>query len=308
MRPALLEWNSSRRNERRAGRKPSQARRVIKGGLASALAVVGLVAFATPAFAHNDIVTATAACNSRARVRVQDHLDHRERLQPLRDGNRHVGDGRPGHAEQHVVQASRSRPTRPTRPRRLTQTLPATASGTITLDISSTWSDNYSVTDTGSFSLSSLNCAAPKQTIAGHIYLCNNGNPTTIEKTGGMLSADGSGLSTVSPTANPLAPTDVIAGAYTMTANSPPGYALVNVAVRRLRTDRVVRPPSRSMSRAAVPASVSSTSPRSRRWPGTSTCATTGPPLLTRCRWHGCGRRIRAHDHSATANPLPRLT
>ena len=42
-----------------------------------------------------------------------------------------------------------------------------------------------------------------------------------------MLGADGTGLSTVPPTLNPLAPADVIAGSYSMTASSPPGFQLV---------------------------------------------------------------------------------
>ncbi len=106
----------------------------------------------------------------------------------------------------------------------LTQTLPATASGTVTIDISNKWSDGFSSTLSSSLNLS-LECAAPVQTIAGHIYLCNEGNPTTTEETGGTLAA--SGPTTVSGTANPLAPTSVPAGGYTMTATSPPGYTLV---------------------------------------------------------------------------------
>ena len=43
----------------------------------------------------------------------------------------------------------------------LTQTLPPSASGLITLDISSTWSDGFSTTDAGTYDLSQLNCGAP---------------------------------------------------------------------------------------------------------------------------------------------------
>ena len=63
------------------------------------------------------------------------------------------------------------------------------------------------------------------QTIAGHIYLCTNGAPTTTEQSGGTLAA--SGPTTVSATPNPLAPTQVNAGGYTMTATPPAGYTLV---------------------------------------------------------------------------------
>ena len=80
-------------------------------------------------------------------------------------------------------------------------------------------------TDTGSYDLSLLSCGAPHQTIAGHIYLCTSGNPTTTEESGGSLAA--SGPSTLAATPNPLAPTGVNAGGYTMTATAPPGYELV---------------------------------------------------------------------------------
>ena len=63
------------------------------------------------------------------------------------------------------------------------------------------------------------------QTIAGHIYLCTNSAPTTTEQSGGTLAA--SGPTTVSATPNPLAPTQVNAGGYTMTATPPAGYTLV---------------------------------------------------------------------------------
>ena len=63
------------------------------------------------------------------------------------------------------------------------------------------------------------------QTIAGHIYLCVNGAPTTTEQSGGTLAA--SGPTTLSATPNPLAPTQVNAGGYTVTATAPAGYTLV---------------------------------------------------------------------------------
>ena len=63
------------------------------------------------------------------------------------------------------------------------------------------------------------------QTIAGHIYLCDADAGTTTEVSGGTLAA--SGPTTVPATANPLAPTSVGAGGYTMTASTPKGYTLV---------------------------------------------------------------------------------
>jgi hypothetical protein len=62
------------------------------------------------------------------------------------------------------------------------------------------------------------------QTLAGHIYLCP-ANATTTEVAGGTLSA--SGAQAVASQANPLAPTNVAAGAYTMAAGAPAGYTFV---------------------------------------------------------------------------------
>jgi uncharacterized repeat protein (TIGR01451 family) len=64
--------------------------------------------------------------------------------------------------------------------------------------------------------------SVPTQTIAGHIYLCNSGAPTTTEIPGGTLSA--TGPQTLAATPNPLAPKDVAAGKYLMTATAPTGY------------------------------------------------------------------------------------
>ena len=118
-------------------------------------------------------------------------------------------------------------PGQPAQTATLTQTLPAGATGVVTLDVSSTLSDGVSQTDSGTFDLSTINCAAPEQTIAGHIYLCNNGNPTTTEETGGTLAASGTALTTVPSALNPLAPANVISGTYSVTASNPPGFQLV---------------------------------------------------------------------------------
>jgi uncharacterized repeat protein (TIGR01451 family) len=68
--------------------------------------------------------------------------------------------------------------------------------------------------------------SVPTQTIAGHIYLCNSGAPTTTEITGGTLSA--TGPQTLAAAPNPLAPSDVAAGKYVMTATAPTGYQFVS--------------------------------------------------------------------------------
>jgi hypothetical protein len=109
----------------------------------------------------------------------------------------------------------------------ITQTLPATFTKTnLTINISSTWSDGHQGTDVGTASIVDLNCAAPPtQTLAGHIYLCNNSNPTTTEESGGTVGA--TGAQNVPTQGNPLTPINVNAGGYTMTATPPSGFILV---------------------------------------------------------------------------------
>jgi hypothetical protein len=72
------------------------------------------------------------------------------------------------------------------------------------------------------------NCGKiPTQTITGHIYLCSTaGSPTTTEVAGGTLAA--TGPQTLAIQANPMAPTSVASGSYTMTAGAPTGFVLVS--------------------------------------------------------------------------------
>ena len=208
----------------RTGRLSGRLRHVVTGAAASALAIVGLVAFATPAFAHDNLISANASCASPLgsgytivwTVQNDFNLAETGSVTSVTGGLSTLSSTTFG------IAAS---PGQPYSSATLTQTLPATASGLITLDISSRWSDGFSATDTASYDISPLNCGAPQQTIAGHIYLCVNGAPTTTEQSGGTLAA--SGPTTLSATPNPLAPTQVNAGGYTVTATAPPGYTLV---------------------------------------------------------------------------------
>ncbi len=69
-------------------------------------------------------------------------------------------------------------------------------------------------------------CGPVHQSIAGDIFLCSAaGAQTTTEQTGGTLAA--TGPQTVASQANPLAPTQVPSGSYTMTATPPSGFELV---------------------------------------------------------------------------------
>jgi hypothetical protein len=206
------------------GRRSTHLRRVVEGGLASALAVVGLVAFATPSFAHDNIVSATANCASPAGSGYTIDWTVQNDYNATETGSVTSVTGGLSTLSSTTFSIAAS-PGQPYSSTTVTQTLPPSASGLITIDISSTWSDSYSTTDVGTYDLSQLHCAAPTQTIAGHIYLCDNANPTTTEQTGGTVAA--SGATPVSATPNPLAPTEVGAGTYTVTATAPPGYQLV---------------------------------------------------------------------------------
>ena len=207
-----------------AARLSSRLRHVVTGAAASALAIVGLVAFATPAFAHDNLISANASCASplgsgyTIAWTIQNDFNEPETgsVTSVTGGLSSLS------STSFSVAASPGQPYSSTT---LTQTLPATASGPITLEISSRWADGFSTTDATSYNLSQLNCGSPKQTIAGHIYLCNNSAPTTTEQSGGTLAA--SGPTTLSAAPNPLAPTQVDAGGYTMTATPPSGYTLV---------------------------------------------------------------------------------
>ncbi len=67
----------------------------------------------------------------------------------------------------------------------------------------------------------------PPSTIAGHIFLCSAaGAPTTTEVSGGSLAA--TGPEALPSQSNPVVPTRVASGSYTMTATSPSGYVLVS--------------------------------------------------------------------------------
>jgi hypothetical protein len=65
----------------------------------------------------------------------------------------------------------------------------------------------------------------PLPTIAGDIYLCPAAGATTIEVPGGTLAAVGPQTLAAEP--NPMAPTPVLSGDYTMTAGNPSGYIFV---------------------------------------------------------------------------------
>jgi hypothetical protein len=132
--------------------------------------------------------------------------------------------------------------------------------------------------------------ASQGQTIAGHIYDCSGGSPTTAEVLGGYLSA--SGPSTVPVVSNPLTPLAVNAGDYVMSASAPPGYQFVTCG-----GNATVYGPTSAAEPVTVPVGgtgvgifyVASTS-TTTTVPGTTTTTSPPPPPCTassvNMRWH----------------------
>jgi hypothetical protein len=196
--------------------------------LASVLALVGLVAFATPSFAHDDAVTGAAACATPLGTGyVVTWTISNDWPLAVKVGKVLSVTGGLGtlNTTTFTVPATPN-PNKPSTAV-ITQTLPSGFTPTtLAIEIQSRWSDTTLKDDFGSASIADLNCAAPPtQTLAGHIYLCQDSNPTTTEESGGTVGA--TGAQTVPTQGNPLTPINVAAGGYTMTATPPPNFTLV---------------------------------------------------------------------------------
>ena len=228
MRPAWFQRISSRHGAPSGGQRHGALRRACKAGLASAIALAGLVVFATTASAHDNIITAAASCNSPlgtgATITWTIANDYNENVTGTVTS---VTGGLSTLGTPPISFSIAASPGKPYSTTTLTQKLPASQTGVITLNINSTWhGDNFNRDDSGTFDLSTIDCSVPTGKIAGHIYLCDNGgNQTSTEVPGGTLGA--TGPQTVTVQGNPLNPTTVATGAYTMTATSPSGYKLV---------------------------------------------------------------------------------
>jgi hypothetical protein len=234
MRPNWLSLNPTRGNALRVGRWSTRVRRSLFGALASILALVGLVAFATPSFAHNNVVVSSGACSASGSNYVVTWTIYNDFPLPETGNVTSVtNNGTPVVPTGLNTETYSIAGTNPARPMNqwshatLTQRLPVgTTQGTLTLNITSTWQGGFSISDAGTFDLSTLSCGTPPaQTLAGHIYLCQDGNPTTTEESGGTVGA--TGAQTVPVQGNPLNPINVAAGGYTMTATAPPNFTLV---------------------------------------------------------------------------------
>jgi len=220
-------------------------RRMAQGALALSLVLIGIVAFSTVASAHDDLIVGVASCSSplgsgyTVSWTISNNYDMSEAgtvtsvtggLATLHAATFTIAAQDDAYTSHQISQGA----TPPYRTAALTQKLPASASGVITLNTNSTWADGTNVSDAGTAELSGLHCGTPSppqavvpivQTIAGHIYLCNSAHPTATEVPGGTLASTGPQALPSSP--NPLPTTHVAPGGYIMTATPPPDFVLV---------------------------------------------------------------------------------
>ena len=139
-RPARVVWALSIIAHAERATSPVTCADVVQGGLASALAIVGLVAFATPAFAHSDTITESASCSSPLGTGFTIAWTITNNYTLAETGS--VTSITYGLSTlNNTTYSIAVSPAQPFSSTTLTQTLPATASGTITIDISNTWSD-----------------------------------------------------------------------------------------------------------------------------------------------------------------------
>jgi uncharacterized repeat protein (TIGR01451 family) len=225
--------------------------RFAQAGLAASLVLLGLVAFTTVASAHNDTIVGVSSCSSplgsgyTISWTVANDWDISEAgtVTSVTDGLATLHATIFSIAAQDAAYATSKTSRGATLPyltAALTQKLPAGAPGVITLTTSSTWADGVQALDSGTAELSSLHCGAASlpasvvstpasqpiaQTIAAHIYLCNNTIPSASEVPGGSLAS--TGPQTLGSSPNPLPSTEVAPGGYVVTATPPPGYVLV---------------------------------------------------------------------------------
>ncbi len=199
--------------------------RVLETGLA-ALAVVGFVAYASPAYGGSNTVSAVSTCQSGpgSGWTINWTIQNSQNLSETGTVTAVTGGLSTLSTSTFTIAAGQ-----PSSSTTIVQKLPASASGAVTLNFTGTWSDGSTTANSGTYSLSANPSCGPvvqqKQTIGGHIYLCNNGNPTTTDVPGGTIGA--TGPETVKPVPDPLAATDVPAGSYVVTATDPPGYTLL---------------------------------------------------------------------------------
>ena len=144
-------------------------RRMIQAGLASALVLIGIVAFSTVASAHDNTIVGVASCASplssgyTVAWTVSNEWDQSEAgtvtsvtggLPTLHETTFTIS----AQDDAYLVHGTSRSATLPYLTTTLTQKLPANASGVITLRTNSTWADGTNVNDSGTAGLSALHC------------------------------------------------------------------------------------------------------------------------------------------------------
>jgi uncharacterized repeat protein (TIGR01451 family) len=223
-------------------------RRMAQGGLVVSLVLIGVLGFSKVASAHDDLIVGVASCSIPLGTgytvswTVTNNWDQTEAgtVASVTGGLATLDAATFTIAAQDTAFSASGTSQLATVPyltAALTQKLPASASGVITLSTNTTWADGTNISDSGTAELSGLHCGGPgaplavvaptiiAQSIAGHIYLCNNARPTTTEVPGGTLAS--TGPQTLGSSPNPLGTTPVAPGGYTMTAAPPPDFVLV---------------------------------------------------------------------------------
>jgi uncharacterized repeat protein (TIGR01451 family) len=224
--------------------------RLAQVGLAASLVLLGLVAFTTVASAHNNTIVGVSSCASPLGTgytvtwTLANDWDMAETgtVTSVSGGLATLHASTFAIAAQDGAYASTKTSRAASVPyltTTLTQKLPPSASGAITLSTASTWADGVHAVDAGTAELP-LHCGASSlpatlvsplpsqsivQSLAAHIYLCDNAVPGATDVPGGTVGATGPQTLGASP--SPLPSTDVAPGGYVVTATPPPGYVLV---------------------------------------------------------------------------------
>jgi fimbrial isopeptide formation D2 family protein len=206
MRAAWLNWHASRRDAGSTRRKARRLRTFVQGGLASVLAVAGLVVFATEASAHNNFFqSVSGACNSAptfgagATVTWTLYNDWNQ----SETGTLSTSQGTLSTAALSIAASPTQNATPPAAlSQTFTQTLSAaqlaalTPSSTISVSWSATWTDGTHQTGTLSTTPAKLGlttgCVSPKTTPTIATTLVPPSSPTISNSWGDSATVTGS--------------------------------------------------------------------------------------------------------------------
>ena len=204
MRPAWLNWHASRRDAGSAGRKARRLRTFVQGGLASVLAVAGLVVFATEASAHNNhFQSVSGACNSAPASGATVTWTLYNDWNQSETGTFSTSQGTLSTTTLSIAASPTANATPPgATSQTFTQTLSAadlavlTPSSTISVGWSATWSDSTAGAGTLTTTLAALelpsDCSTPKTTPTIATTLVPPSNPIVSESWGDSATVTGS--------------------------------------------------------------------------------------------------------------------